>query len=106
MIPPLTLDEALTFKRKIEDDLISRFINESSTIGNLSFQMLKEMLDNDTKRDLLNVQNDDHILTAMVHNNTPIEVEPENNFNINANLHEDNVKNWFRFFENINKLYT
>lgn len=32
--PRLTLDETLTFKRQTEDDVISVFINQSSTIGN------------------------------------------------------------------------
>lgn len=47
MHPPLTLDEALAFKMQTEDDEISGFINQPSTIANLACQMLKSIFNND-----------------------------------------------------------
>lgn len=39
MYSPLTLDEAIIFKRKILDEVINGFINQPSTIGNPTCHM-------------------------------------------------------------------
>lgn len=86
--PPITLDEALTFKGKTEDGVISGFINQMSTIVNPTCQMLKKMFNDVGQEDPLNVSNNDHIPKTIVHKNIPIEIEPGKTLNINANMDE------------------
>lgn len=48
--------------------------------------MLKAILDNEVEGDPLEIPNNDHIPTVVVHNSVPIEIEPGKTLNINANL--------------------
>jgi hypothetical protein len=92
--PPLTLEESLGLKNQLEDDVIIKFINNPTFIGNPTCQMLKAILNNESQGYPLEELIDQHIPTTVVHNNIVVEIAPGRILNINANLNDQQVFAW------------
>ena len=97
--PPLTLVEALEFKDQTEDDVIDNFMSQPPTYGNLKFQMLKTVLEDEVQEDPLTEFEDRYITTNTVCNIIPIEIEPGNILNINGNLDGDQKQRLIKFLQ-------
>jgi hypothetical protein len=85
---PLTMEEALKQKNQLEDDVISGFINNPTTVSNPTCQMLQDVLDCEAQGDLLEDLMEQQIPTIVVHNNKSVEIALGKSLNINANLEE------------------
>ena len=71
---PLTIVEALEFKDQTKYDVINNFMNQPSVPGNLKFQMLKTVLDDETQEDPLSDIDNQHIPTTVVRNNIQLKL--------------------------------
>jgi len=80
------MDKSFSFKTQTEGDIINGFINKPSIVGSPTCRVLNAMFDNEDQEDPLEVLNNYHIHTAVVHNSIPIEIEPSKTLNINGNL--------------------
>jgi hypothetical protein len=89
---PLTLEEALGLKNKLEDDVINNFINNPTVVSNPTCQMLKVFLDNDEHGYPLEELMEQHIPTTIFHDNISVEIAPRRFLNINDNLNEQQQK--------------
>jgi hypothetical protein len=90
---PLMREESIRLKNQLEDDVISGFINNPSTMSNLTCQMLQYFLDCEAQGDPLEDLMEQQIPTTSIHNNKPIEIAPGRSLNINANLDEQQQQN-------------
>jgi hypothetical protein len=84
----LMMEEALKKKNKLEDDVISGFINNPTTVNNPTCPMLQVVLDCEAQGDLLEDLMEQQILTTAVHNNKSVDIAPGKSLNINSNLEE------------------
>jgi len=83
---PLTVEDALEFQNRIEDDVINTFINHPAIVSILKCHMINAVLDNEIEEDSLRDINDQPIRTTTINNRKPIEIDPGNILNINSNM--------------------
>jgi hypothetical protein len=87
------MEEARKHKNQLEDDVISGFINNPTTISNPTCQMLQVVLDCEAQGDPLEDLMEQQISTTTVHNSKSVEIAPRKSLNINANLEEQQQQN-------------
>jgi hypothetical protein len=90
---PSMQEEALKIKNQLEDDVISGFINNQTTMSNPTCQMVQVVLDCEAQGDLLEDLMEQQIPITGIHKSKPIEIAPGRPLNINANLDEQQQKN-------------
>jgi hypothetical protein len=90
---PSMQEEALKIKNQLEDDVISGFINNLTTMSNPTCQMVQVVLDCEAQGDLLEDLMEQQIPITGIHKRKPIEIAPGRPLNINANLDEQHQKN-------------
>jgi hypothetical protein len=88
--PILTIGQALTFKDSTEDELISSFISEPSSVSPEMYNHFTAILESESQQNL----KDENLFQTAVGSpskSTTIEIEPGKTLNINPNL-TDNEK--------------
>ena len=83
---PPSLEEALEFKNKTEDDVINNFINRLIFMNNPTLNVLKTFLYNEGQGYPSRDANNQHIPTTVVYNSRSTEIEPIEILNISGNL--------------------
>ena len=86
--PILTIGQALTFKDSTEDELISSFISEPSSVNSETFNHFAAILEPESQQ---NMNNENLCQTALGNSSksTTVEIEPGKTLNINPDLTED-----------------
>jgi hypothetical protein len=90
---PSMQEEALKIKNHLEDDVISGFINNLTTMSNLTCQMVQVVLDCEAQGDLLEYLMEQQIPITTIHKSKPVDIAPRRPLNINANLDHQQQKN-------------
>jgi len=80
--PILTIGQALNLKDAIEDELISNFISESSSVTSEAYKQLSAILDPKTQQELRSEKLPQTSTTKSI----MVEIEPGKTLNINPNL--------------------
>jgi len=88
--PILTIGQALTFKDSTEDELISSFISEPSSVSPEIHNHFFAILESESQQNL-RTENLSYTLEASSSKSITIEIEPGKTLNINPNL-TDNEK--------------
>jgi hypothetical protein len=101
---PLTMEKSLNHKTQLEDDVISGFLNNPTTVSNPTCQMLQVVLDYEAQGDPLEDLMEQQIPTTTIHNNKSIEIAPGKSLNINANLEEQQQQKLIQTLLNTSKL--
>eukprot|EP00253_Pinus_taeda_P035700 PITA_35700 len=86
--PILTIRQALTLKNSTEDELISNFIFEPSSVSSEIHNHLTTILESESQNDL-ETENSSQILAGSPSKSVKIEIEPGKTLNINPNLTDD-----------------
>eukprot|EP00253_Pinus_taeda_P005984 PITA_05984 len=86
--PILTLGQALTLKDSTEDELISNFISEPSSVSSEIHNHLTAILESESQNNL-ETENLPQILAASPSKSITVEIEPGKTLNINPNLIDD-----------------
>eukprot|EP00253_Pinus_taeda_P018125 PITA_18125 len=88
--PILTIEQALTLKNSTEDELISKFISEPSSISSEIHNHLTTILESESQNNL-ETENSSQILADSPSKSVTVEIEQSKTLNINPNL-TDNQK--------------
>ena len=83
---PLTVQKALDFKDKTEDDAINNFISQAESRSHTHCYMIEAAFDSELEEDPLKDAHDQTIPVTSVANSKVVEIEPRKTLNINANL--------------------
>eukprot|EP00253_Pinus_taeda_P035744 PITA_35744 len=86
--PILTVRQALTLKNSTEDELISNFISEPSSVSSEIHNHLTTILESESQNNL-ETENSSQILAGSPSKSVTIEIEPGKTLNINPNLTDD-----------------
>lgn len=86
--PILTIRQALTFKDSTEDELISNFISEPSSVSSEIHDHLTAILESESQQNL-RTENLSQTSAGSSSKNITIEIEPGKTLNINPNLTDD-----------------
>eukprot|EP00253_Pinus_taeda_P028310 PITA_28310 len=86
--PILTIRQALTLKNSTEDELISNFIYEPSSVSSEIHNHLTTILESESQNNL-ETENSSQILVGSPSKSVTIEIEPGKTLNINPNLTDD-----------------
>ena len=86
--PILTVGWALTFKDSTEDELISNFISEPSSVSSDIHNHLTTILESESQNNL-ETENLPQILAGSPSKSITVEIEPGKTLNINPNLTDD-----------------
>eukprot|EP00253_Pinus_taeda_P017439 PITA_17439 len=86
--PILTIGQALTLKNSAEDELISNFISEPSSVSSEIHNHLTTILESKSQKNL-ETKNSSQILAGSPSKSVTIEIEPGKTLNINPNLTDD-----------------
>eukprot|EP00253_Pinus_taeda_P006489 PITA_06489 len=96
--PILTIGQALTLKNSTEDELISNFISEPSSVSSEIHNHLTSILEPESQNDL-ETENSSQILAGIPSNSVTIEIEPGKTLNINPNLTDDQNQQLMRLLK-------
>lgn len=86
--PILTVEQALTFKDSTEDELISNFISEPSSVSSEIHDHLIAILESESQQNL-RTENLSQTSAGTSSKNIIVEIEPGKTLNINLNLTDD-----------------
>eukprot|EP00253_Pinus_taeda_P017050 PITA_17050 len=84
----LTIGQALTLKNSTEDELISNFISEPSSVSSEIHNHLTTILESESQNNL-ETEDSSQILAGSPSKSVTIEIEPGKTLNINPNLTDD-----------------
>eukprot|EP00253_Pinus_taeda_P028586 PITA_28586 len=96
--PILTIGQALTFKDSTEDELISSFISEPSSVNPETFNHFAAILEPESQQNM----NDENLCQTPLGNSsksTTVEIEPGKTLNINPDLTEEEKQKVIRLLQ-------